>query len=157
MNTTLPKITLGEAVNTIDASIELIINEIPLEDSAIEEITYAVNNHKWIRDYLIGLPETYGLDESINFVNYLSRLTNAEDCFAYDTVMAMYHFEKENHDLVNVYLESATKSNPNYELLRLVKRVVSAKWASNSFAGMRKDLAKKVAEEISNNAKEVIG
>jgi hypothetical protein len=153
---TLSTITLGEAVLTIDFAIENVINDIHLNDSTIEEITYSVNNHKWIRDYLIGLPVQHGLDKSIDFVNYLSRMTNAEDSFAYDTLLAMYYYEKENKEMVNAYIKSATKSNPNYELLALIKRVVSAEWPSNSFAEMRSQLAPQVVKDIHANKDEVI-
>jgi hypothetical protein len=149
-------VTLGNAVDAIDASIANVSNGIELNDSTIEEITFAVNNHKWIRDYLIGLPVSHGLDKSINFVNYLSRLASAHESYAFDTVLAMFHYEKEELGLVSSYVESAEKQNPNYELLLLIKRVLGAGWPSNSFTEMRNELAPKVKVEISNHASDVI-
>ena len=149
-------ITLGNAVEAIDASIANVSNGIDLNDSTIGEITYSVNNHKWIRDYLIGLPASHGLDKSINFVNYLSRLANAQESYAFDTVLAMFHYEKEELDLVNSYIHSAEKQNPNYELLLLIKRVLGASWPSNTFSEMRNELAGKVKAEILDHASDVI-
>jgi hypothetical protein len=68
----------------------------------------------------------------------------------------MFHYEKEELGLVNSYVESAEKQNPNYELLLLIKRVLGAGWPSNSFTEMRNELAPKVKVEISNHASDVI-
>ena len=68
----------------------------------------------------------------------------------------MFHYEKEELDLVNSYIHSAEKQNPNYELLLLIKRVLGASWPSNTFSEMRNELAGKVKAEILDHASDVI-
>jgi len=153
MNTTL---TRGEALNTIDFAIEQFINEIEIEDNMLEVITYAVNNDLQIRDYFLGLPNDFPMQVCVDFVNYLSRLTNAENCYAYDTISAMYHIEKGNNELASTLLDGAEIANPNYNLIKLAKRVISAGWNGEALATMRSELHSKVVAGIKEEPNYVI-
>ena len=153
MNTTL---TRGEALHTVDFAIEQFINEIEIEDNTIELITYAVNNDLQIRDYFLGLPADFGMDVSVDFVNYLSRLTNAENCYAYDTISAMYHLELGNATLAEKLLTVAEIANPDYNLTKLAKRVLSAGWPASALTTMREELHTKVVAGIQEDPNYVI-
>ena len=153
MNTTL---TRGEALHTVDFAIEQFINEIEIEDGMLEVITYAVNNDLQIRDYFLGLPAQFDMQVCVDFVNYLSRLTNAENCYAYDTISAMYHIEKGNNELALTLLDGAEIANPNYNLIKLAKRVIAAEWPGSSLKTMREDLHSKVVAIIEEDSDYVI-
>ena len=153
MNTTL---TRGEALHTVDFAIEQFINEIEIEDNMLEVITYAVNNDLQIRDYFLGLPAQFDMQVCVDFVNYLSRLTNAENCYAYDTISAMYHIEKGNNEFALTLLEGAEIANPNYNLIKLAKRVISAGWPGEALATMRGELHSKVVAIIEEDSDYVI-
>jgi hypothetical protein len=153
MNTTL---TRGEALHTVDFAIEQFINEIEIEDNMLEVITYAVNNDLQIRDYFLGLPAQFDMQVCVDFVNYLSRLTNAENCYAYDTISAMYHLELGNATLAEKLLTVAEIANPDYNLTKLAKRVLSAGWPGSAFTAMREELHTKVVAGIQEDPNYVI-
>ena len=154
MNTTL---TRGEALDTVDFAIEQFINEIEIEDGMLEVITYAVNNDLQIRDYFLGLPAEFDMQVCIDFVNYLSRLTDILDCYAYDTISAMYHIELGNTELAKTLLSGAENANPDYNLTKLAKRVISAEWSGEMLANMRNDLHLAVVNGIKDEPNYVIG
>ena len=150
-------ITYANAVELIDQAIKDFSNGLGLGDSTIAEITFAVNNDLQMRDYIIGLPNTYGLNISAGFINELSEKVTPSERFAYDTVNAMYHYELKNIEACKTLLDSAELSNPDYNLLNLIKRVVSAEWPASTFTSMRTELASTVAEIIADNSDFVIG
>jgi len=141
MNTAL---TRGEAKDTIDFAIEQYINEIEVSDGMLETITYAVNNDLQIRDYFLGLPSDYGMQVAVDFVNYLTRVTNNDECYAYDTISAMYQIEKGNTEFAKSLLAVAESINPDYNLMKLAKRIISAGWNGSTLTQMREELHSKV-------------
>ena len=141
MTTTL---TRGEAKDTIDFAIEQFINEIEVSDGMLLTITYAVNNDLQIRDYFLGLPSDYGMQVAVDFVNYLTRVTNNDECYAYDTISAMYQIEKGNTEFAKSLLAVAESINPDYNLMKLAKRIISAGWNGSTLTQMREELHSKV-------------
>jgi hypothetical protein len=153
MNATL---TRGQALDTVDFAIEQFTKAIEIEDGMLEVITYAVNNDLQIRDYFLGLPAQYDMQTCVDFVNYLSRLTHAENCYAYDTISAMYHLELGNAWLAEKLLTVAEIANPDYNLTKLAKRVLSAGWPGSALTTMREELHTKVVAGIQENPNYVI-
>jgi len=147
MNTTL---TRKEAFDTVDFAMEQFINERDIED-LIPTITYAVNNDLQIRDYFLGMPQDYKMQACVDFVNYLTRMTNADECYAYDTISAMYHIERGNVELAKTLLSDAEVSNPDYNLTKLAKRIISAGWDGSELTRMREELHLTVVNEIKNS------
>lgn len=154
MNTTL---TRGQALDTINFAIENFINEIEVSDLDIEAITYAINSDLQIRDYFLGLPADFPMQTCVDFVNYLSRMTNMNECYAYDTISAMYQIELENTEFAKSLLAIAEVANPNYNLIRLAKRVIAAEWPGSALTTMREELHSKVVAGIAEDSDYVIG
>jgi hypothetical protein len=153
MNTTL---TRGEALDTVDFAIEQFVNGLEIEDEMIEVITYAVNNDLQIRDYFLGLPAEFNMQTCIDFVNFLSRLTNTENCYAYNTISAMYYIELGNIETAKSLLAVAEVSNPDYNLTKLAKRVISAEWSGDMLTKLRQDLHLAVVNGIKDEPNYVI-
>jgi hypothetical protein len=150
MNTT---ITRGEAMDTIDFAIEQFINDMHVKQGTIDLITYAVNNDLQIRDYFLGLPYEFNLPTCVDFVGYLASKTNDSECYAYDTISAMYHIEQGNVELAESLLEIAEKNSPDYNLMKLAKRIISAGWDGKTLEKMREDLHLTVIETIKETYK----
>jgi hypothetical protein len=150
MNTT---ITRGEAMDTIDFAIEQFVNDMHIKQGTIDLITYAVNNDLQIRDYFLGLPYEFNLPTCVDFVGYLASKTNDSECYAYDTISAMYHIELGNTDLAKSLLAIAENNNPDYTLMQLAKRIISAGWPSQAFTKMRDELHLSVIETIKETYK----
>jgi len=154
MTTTL---TRGEAKDTIDFAIEQYINEIEVSDGMLATITYAVNNDLQIRDYFLGLPSEYDMQVCVDFVNYLTRVTNNDECYAYDTISAMYQIEKGNTEFAKSLLAVAESINPNYNLMKLAKRILTAEWPGSALTTMREELHSKVVDIITEEPNILIG
>jgi hypothetical protein len=155
--TMTPTLTRGEALDIINEALEKFINDIPSSEFDIEAITYAVNSDLQIRDYFLGLPADFSINVCIDFVNYLTRMTNHDESYAYDTISAMYQIEQGNTEFAKSLLNMAEVSNPNYNLTKLAKRIISAEWEGSALRSMREQLHSKVVEEISNTSDYVIG
>lgn len=150
-------ITYATAIDLIGTAIEDFSNGLEeIQDSIANEITFAVNNDLQIRDYLIGLPNSYPLNICAGFLETLATMVPAGERFAYDTVNAMYQYELENMNTCKTLLEMAYEANPNYSLTKLVTRVVAAGWPSDSFTTMRNELAQSVLDHINENADYII-
>jgi len=152
-----PTLTRGEALDIINEALENFSNDIPSSDFDIEAITYAVNSDLQIRDYFLGLPADFSMAICIDFVNYLTRMTNNDECYAYDTISAMYQIEQGNTEFAKSLLAMAEVVNPNYNLTKLARRVISAGWDGSALRTMREELHHKVVQGISEESDYVIG
>jgi hypothetical protein len=152
-----PTLTRGEALDIINEALEKFTLDIPSSEFDIEAITYAVNSDLQIRDYFLGLPADFSMSVCIDFVNYLTRMTNHDESYAYDTISAMYQIEQGNTEFAKSLLNMAEVSNPNYNLTKLAKRIISAEWEGSQLRVMREQLHSRVVEEISNSSDYVIG
>jgi hypothetical protein len=153
MTTTL---TRGEALNTVDFAIEQFVNDMHIKQGEIETITYAVNNDLQIRDYLLGLPAEFNIQTCIDFVGYLASKTNGSESYAYETILAMYNLELGNVELAENLLAIAENFNPNYNLMKLVKRIISADWPPSALTKMRDELHLSVLNGIKEDSDYVI-
>jgi len=154
MTTTL---TRGEALDTVNFAIEQFINDLHIKSGEIETITYAVNNDLQIRDYFLGLPTDFDIATCIDFVGYLASRTNDSECYAYNTIYAMYEIEQGNTELAKSLLEISEQFNAEYNLTKLAKRIISAGWNGSMLKEMREDLHPKVVATIQDEPNYEIG
>ena len=154
MTTTL---TRGEALDTVNFAIEQFINGLEIKSGEIETITYAVNNDLQIRDYFLGLPADYFMGTCIDFVGYLASRTNDSECYAYNTIYAMYEIEQGNTELAKSLLKISEQFNAEYNLTKLAKRIISAGWNGSMLKEMREDLHPKVLKTILDEPNSEIG
>lgn len=154
MTTTL---TRKEAIDTIEFAYSQFFSDLPIKDGEIQTIAYAVNNDLQIRDFVLGLPATYGMFNSIDFVNYLVSRVEEKDSFAFNTVLALYNIEIENFYKASELLTKSEDVNPGYNLTKLAKRIISAGWEGSALTTMRNELHKQVLEIILDEPNYAIG
>lgn len=142
------KITVGEAVNLIHESIMNFQDG--LSPETINTITYAVNNEIQIRDYLLGMPQTFSTDTCISFITYLTESAEESETYSYRTILACYFYEKEQLDLAKGILATALIMKEDYALALLIKRVIEANWPASSFKQMRDQLHQQVIDAITD-------
>ncbi len=140
------KITVGEAVNLINDSIMNF--EDGLSTETISKLIYSINNEIQIRDYLLGIPETFSMDTCKAFVSYLADSVDGAERYSLQTILSCYFFETEDLELSAMFLASALDIKSDYSLGLLIKRVIEAGWPADSFATMRKELHSKVVEGL---------
>ena len=87
--------TRKEAVTLIAESIN---NVIPLEDERLEKVIFAVNNDLSVRDWVMGMPARFTMEESIEFVRYMAIHTTQQDGVPFITINAVFEYERGNVD-----------------------------------------------------------
>lgn len=134
--------TRREAVTLIEESIN---NIIPLEDERLEKVIYAVNNDLQVRDWVMGMPARFTMDESIEFVRYMAIHTTAEDSVPFITINGLFEYERGNLDSAIKMVEYALAVNENYPLAKLADRVID-NIPPESLPMMRKQLDPEVVK-----------
>ena len=143
---TTPTITVGQAINLINDSILNFEDGLPQD--TIDTITFAVNNEIQVRDYFLGMPDTYSLDTCLSFVKYLGSSVSDTDIHALATIASAYEYENGNMATVMILLASVLESKPDYSLAKLLDRVAQAGWPASSFVEMRKELHPQVVKSL---------
>lgn len=143
--------TRKEAVTLIEESIN---NIIPLEDERLEKVIYAVNNDLAVRDWVLGMPNRFTLEESIDFVRYMAVHTTALDSVPFITINAVFEYERGNRDRAILMIDYVNAVNDRYPLAQLITRTFDAGWAPEMYAQMRQDLDDRVVKDCND---ELIG
>jgi hypothetical protein len=148
------KITVGEAVNLINESI-LNFND-GLSSETVNKIIYSINGEIQVRDYLLGMPNTFPMDTCKAFLTYISESVDGAERYSVDTVLSAYFYETNDMEIATHYLFTAIDTKSDYSLAQLIKRVIEAGWPTDSFAQMRNEMHPKVVELIEEMSEELI-
>ena len=84
-----------EAVELISGMLN---NDINLEGEELEKVIFAVNEDIQVRDWMMGLPIKWSLEESIKFMQYMAVHTTAQDSVPFITVQAIFYYELSEHE-----------------------------------------------------------
>ena len=155
----LENITTSEAREVIDQVAEQIIknNEYPgvlVEHLAV--IDYAITNNLHLRDYLMGLPCYYELDDCEFFIKTLCVLFAANELPIYQlkTIYAGYKLERGDNAAALEFLSEALIAN--YPLAQLLNRVIRAGWPIGEFTILREKLHPEICAELENKSSELV-
>ena len=132
--------TRKEAVTLIAESIN---NVIPLEDERLEKVIFAVNNDLSVRDWVMGMPARFTMEESIEFVRYMAIHTTQQDGVPFITINAVFEYERGNVDSAVKMIEYALDVDKEYPLAQLVDRMLDVVPAE-ALPMMREELDAKV-------------
>jgi hypothetical protein len=156
--TTSTTVTIGEVKNLID--ILAIDNRAQGQDMSIDkyrfdEVVNGINSDLDLRDYLLGLPMEYTLEECVSLMDYfINNLLDDERVTPFYTVLSAYNYELGDKVKANAYLARGLQDN--YPLAGLLHRVYSAGWAIDAFASMRNELHHKVVKALEDKANDTI-
>ena len=125
---------------------ESLNNDIELTGEKLEAVILAVNSDLQVRDWLMGLPNRWSLDEGIKFMQYMCVHSPTEDLVPFVTLQALYYYELGNTEKTTSLLNYALRLNKNYELAKLLLRVLNAGWPADQFATMRNELDPQILE-----------
>jgi hypothetical protein len=137
-------VTRKEAVELISGMLD---NDINLEGEELEKVIFAVNEDIQVRDWMMGLPIKWSLEESIKFTQYMAIHTTAEDSVPFITVQALFYYELGETDKANTLLNYSIHMDATYSLALLVKKVMGAGWPAGSFKPMRESVHPRVVAE----------
>lgn len=148
------KITVGEAINLINTSI--LDFQDGLASETISKLIYSINNEIQVRDYLLGLPNTFPIETCIEYLSYLSASVDGAERYSLDTVNSAYHYEIGEMELSAILLSKAIDTKSNYSLAQLLQRVILAGLEPESFAEMRNNLHSKVIALLEESSEQLI-
>ena len=121
-------------------------NDIPLEGERLEAVINAVNADVQVRDWLLGIPNEWSLEDCIKLMQHLSVHAPGQDVVPFVAIQAMYQYELGDKYKAAKLLEYAHRLDPNYTLVQLLAKVMGAGYPSVSFTAMRIELHPKVVE-----------
>jgi hypothetical protein len=148
------KITVGEAMDLLHNSI---LNfQDGLNSETISKLIYSINNEIQIRDYLLGLPNTFSLETCKSFLSYLGASVDESESYSILTILSAYFYEQDEIELCALSLATALEIKPDYSLAKLLDRVYEAGWSADSFVKMRNELHAKVIEMLEEKSEELI-
>lgn len=127
-----------------------------LNSETISKLIYSINNEIQIRDYLLGLPNTFSLETCKSFLSYLGASVDESESYSILTILSAYFYEQDEIELCALSLATALEIKPDYSLAKLLDRVYEAGWSADSFVKMRNELHAKVIEMLEEKSEELI-
>jgi hypothetical protein len=107
----------------------------------VDKIVFAVNNDYQVRDFMLGLPEYYDVQEVVNFMSHMSNEAPVIEDVPFITVNAAFAYENDQMKDFFTQIGYAVTHRPNYSLNKLLMRVAAARYPGEMFAKMRGELA----------------
>jgi hypothetical protein len=136
-------VTRKQACELITESLN---NDIELTGEKLEAVILAVNSDLQVRDWLMGLPLRWSLDEGIKFMQYMCVHAPSEDLVPFVTLQALYYYELDDTEKSTMLLNYALRLDKDYALAQLLLRVFNAGWPADQFKTMRNELDPKIIE-----------
>jgi hypothetical protein len=156
--TTSTTVTIGEVKNLIDILAidnRALGQDLSIDKYRFEEVVNGINSDLDLRDYLLGLPMEYTLEECVSLMDYfINNLLDDERVTPFYTVLSAYNYELGDKVKANAYLSRGLQEN--YSLAGLLHRVYSAGWPIDSFVSMRNELHHKVVKALEDKANDTI-
>ena len=133
---------------------ELIRSYIGKEESLtsedIDKIVFAVNNDTQVRDFLMGLPQYYDMQDVVNFIGHVANEAEVVDDVPFVTVLAMLAYETRSFDQFYRAIGYASVHGSNYSLAGLLARIARSNYPAKMLTAMREELHVKVMETCYN-------
>lgn len=136
---------VGQVVELIDNSISQFAKTGKVDRDSMNLITYAVSLDVKLRDYLLGLPADYSLEQCKLFLNHILLLANQDEIHPLLTILSAWEFEAG--DEYKSHLAEALSLEPDYSLALLLTRVF-ASYDSLKMSNLRKQLHPKVRIDL---------
>ena len=125
---------------------ESLNNDIELTGEKLEAVILAVNSDIQVRDWLMGLPNTWSLEEGIKLMQYMCVHAPTEDIVPFVTLQALYYYELGNTEKTTSLLNYALRLDKDYSLAQLLLKVFKAGWPAEAFTTMRDNIHPKIVE-----------
>ena len=158
MTTTINKlITVGECREIIDDLANGVIyygEDYSISGVQLDNLVYGVENNLQLRDYLMGLPLTWSLEDSCQIVEFI--LENSSNEVPFLTVLSAFYYERGMKKESAKLLNNALKLDPKYSLANRLVRVVALNWDPSLLATMREESHAKVIKNIAESSSEKV-
>lgn len=137
-------ITPGLFMNEVSSA----LNDSSFNKERADIIKYAINNDVVCRDYLLGIANSFTVPTVASYMTAFIDYIPLDESAPARTILSALHYELGDKVISKQYLDEALNIKPDYSLALLIRRVISAGWASESFGDLRKELHGKVIEQL---------
>jgi hypothetical protein len=149
-------LTIGRGVESINALVNSFQDSQELSSELIADMAEVVSADLQVRDYLMGLPLTLSVKDSIRFAEAIIPLVEEKHRTPWYAILSAYHYENGDTPSAFLSLIECQKLAPDYSLAKLLDRVYKAGWPAPAFASMRDELHPKVVQTITDTANDLI-
>jgi hypothetical protein len=149
-------LTVGRGVESINALVNSFQDSQEFSPELVADMAEVVSADIQVRDYLLGLPLTLSVQDSIRFAETVIPLVEEKHRAPWYAVLSAYHYENGDTASGFLALTECQKLAPDYSLAKLLDRVFRAGWPAPAFASMRNELHPKVVENLQESAENLI-
>jgi hypothetical protein len=111
-----------------------------------DSIVFAVNNDCQVRDFVMGLPQYYDMQEVVNFLGHMANESKIKDDIPFVAVIALLAYETKSYDQFYKSIGYVSVHGRNYSLAGLLARIASSAYPGEMLTKMREELHVKVME-----------
>ena len=149
-------LTVGRGVESINALVNSFQDSQEFSPELVADMAEVVSADIQVRDYLLGLPLTLSVKDSIRFAEAIIPLVDEKHRTPWYAVLSAYHYENGDTPSAFLALIECQKLAPDYSLAKLLDRVFRAGWPAPAFASMRNELHPKVVATVQESANDLI-
>jgi hypothetical protein len=150
------QVTIGEAYDSLTASINEYVNDGVMVSESIECFNLAIQADVNFRDLLMGLPKHYEIDKCVGFISYVLNFVDGKNKAPYLAIMSAYAYELGNAKEANLYAQGALTLWDDYSLAQLLRRMYISGMPSNTLASMRNELDSKVRDRVMEESSVIV-
>jgi len=110
----------------------------------LDKIVYAVNNDMQVRDFLMGLPQYYDLQEVLDFLQHMCAESPTQEDIPFFTVISALAYETGNGAEFFKHMGYVMVHNPKYSLAKMLAMCARSGFPGDMLTKMREELASKV-------------
>jgi hypothetical protein len=107
----------------------------------LDKIVFAANNDFQVRDFMLGLPEYYDVQQIVDFMSHMSNEAPLLEDVPFITVNAAIAYENEQMRDFFSQVGYVATHRPNYSLNKLLMRIAAARYPGEMLGKMRGELA----------------
>ncbi len=117
-----------------------------ITDEDFRKITFAVNNDLQVRDFVLGLPAYYDMQQVIDFLCYMAAKTDIGEDIPFITLGGAFAYEVGAVEEFYKHLGYVAVHGPDYPLGKVLIRAANSRLPGRILTEMRKELHAKVMQ-----------
>jgi hypothetical protein len=112
----------------------------------LDKIVYAVNNDMQVRDFLLGLPKYYDMQEVLDFLQHMCAEAPTKEDIPFFTVISALAYETGNGAEFFKHMGYVLVHDPKYSLAAILAKCAASGYPGTMLTKMREDLHAKVMQ-----------
>lgn len=117
-----------------------------LKGDDFDKVVFAVNNDTQVRDFLMGLPQYYDMQEVVNFLGHMANESKVREDIPFVAVLAVMAYETRSYEQFYKSMGYIACHGSDYSLGKLLARIANSRWPGEGLTKMREELHVQVME-----------